>query len=124
MRGIFTYNRTDGRQIFFPITAIGHGRRKAWISEGTDNNGVLRYGDVKDRVPEARVMVYDLNQTPGAMYWLRAGERNGHQEGGDEYNCFSWDMNYYAFGFGTYHRFVFYNSSRGSDACLIKLIEE
>lgn len=124
MRGIFAYNPTDGRQIFFPITAVGHGRRKSWISEGSGNNGVLRYGDVKDLISEPRVMVYDLNQTPGAMYWLRTGKRNGHVEGGDKYHSFSWDMNYYTFGFGTYHRFVFYPGSRGSDALLIKLIEE
>ena len=123
MRGIFTYNPADGRQIFFPITAVGHGRRKSWISEGS-NNGVLRYGDVKDPIKEPRVMVYDLNQTPGAMYWLRAGRKDGHVEGGATFNSFSWDMNYYTFGFGTYHRFVFYPGSRGSDALLIKLIEE
>lgn len=124
MRGVFAYNPTDGRQIFFPITAKGHGRRKGWISEGS-NNGVLRYGDVKDPVTDGwRIMVYDLNQTPGAMYWLRAGRANGHVEGGTTLNAFSWDMNYYAFGFGTYHRFVFRPDSRGSDALLIKLIEE
>lgn len=128
MRGIFAYNAIEGnqyygRQIFFPITAIGHGRRKAWISEGS-NNGVLRYGDVKDAIEPPRIMVYDLNQTPGAMYWLRAGRKNGHVEGGASYNAFSWDMNYYTFGFGTYHRYVFRPDARGSDALLIKLIEQ
>ena len=67
-------------------------------------------------------MVYDLNQTPGAMYWLRAGRANGHVEGGTTFNAFSWDMNYYAFGFGTYHLFLFRPYYRGIDAHLIKLI--
>lgn len=126
MRGVVCYawNTATGKggfeQVFFPISASGYGRRKQWISEGT-NRGVLRYGDVKETVALPRAMVFDLCQTPGAMYWLRQGKYNGHFEGGTYYNSFAWDINYYIYAFETYH----YNGidGNGTDALLLKLVQ-
>lgn len=48
--GVIVYNRSTGAQIFFPVGADGHGRRKA--NEYTagfnrrDGNGIQRYGDI------------------------------------------------------------------------------
>ncbi|MCM1519383.1 MAG: hypothetical protein NC098_01190 [Lachnoclostridium sp.] len=138
MRGAICYAfNTDlgygnAEQVFFPIGVAGHGRRKAYYLEGTQK-GTLRYGDVHDPVTQSngdpRVMIYDLNQTEGAMYWLRRGRRGGHLEGSNAYPAYSWDINYYTYAFGSYHWNNFSSGdsngpTRGSDALFIKWVEE
>lgn len=126
MRGVVCYNWNTAtgkggfEQVFFPISASGFGRRKQYIMEG-DNRGVLRYGDLKETAELPRVQIFDLCQTPGAMYWLRQGEVRGHFEAGDYLDCFAWDINYYGYAFETYH----YNGigSGGSDALLLKWVQ-
>lgn len=129
MRGLVCYawNTETGRgnfeQVFFPISGSGHGRRKQWLSEGSDR-GVLRYGDVKYTLVPPRIQVFDLNQTPGAMYWIRQGVHSGRVEAGVKYASFSRDINYYTYAFGTYHDFCIGLSGdrAGSDALLVKMV--
>lgn len=126
MRGIICYdwNTTIGKgsfkQVFFPISASGYGRRKQWIME-EGNRGVLRYGDIKKPATLPRVQIFDLCQTPGAMYWLRAGKYQGHIEGGEKYDSFAFDINYYGYAFETYHTNGFNNA--GTDALLLKWVQ-
>lgn len=126
MRGVICYdwNTVTGKgsfqQVFFPISASGYGRRKQWIEE-QGKRGVLRYGDVNYPIPLPRVQVFDLCQTPGAMYWIREGRKNGHYEGGEYYNCFVYDINYYTYAFETYHTNGFGND--GTDALLLKWVQ-
>ena len=126
VRGVVCYNwntatgRGGFEQVFFPISASGYGRRKQWIME-VGNRGVLRYGDVKETIALPRVQVFDLCQTPGAMYWIRQGYQNGHFEGGKYYNCFAYDINYYTYAFETYHTNGLGNG--GSDALLLKWVQ-
>lgn len=126
MRGVICYhwNTATGQgtfsQVFFPISASGYGRRKQWIMEGS-SRGVLRYGDIKEPAALPRVQIFDLCQTPGAMYWIRAGKPRGHFEGGNYYNCFAYDINYYGYAFETYHHNGF--GEGGTDALLLKWVQ-
>ena len=134
MRGVIAYawNTESGRgnfeQVFFPISGSGHGRRKQWLEEG-DDRGVLRYSDVRYPLLDNRIMVFDLNQTPGAMYWFREGKHSGHVEENESgaksnYASFCADLNYYTFDFNYYHDFCIGVSSAraGSDALPIKWV--
>lgn len=129
MRGIICYawntetNTGNFEQVFFPISGSGHGRRKQWLEEG-DCRGVLRYSDVKYPLVPPRIQVFDLNQTPGAIYWIQKGKHGGHSEGSVTTASFAVDMNYYTYAFGTYHDYMFgiSNARKGSDALLIKWV--
>lgn len=133
MRGVIAYawntelGQGNFEQVFFPISGSGYGRRKQWLEEG-DNRGVLRYGDVKYPVVDLRVMVFDLNQTPGAIYWVREARYRGKVEEDESgemsyYACFAADMNYYTYDFGIYHDLCMGNSANpGSDALLLKWV--
>lgn len=140
MRGCFVYNNNDkdqkyyGRNIFFPIGAEGHGRRKAAYrtdpngdrsttsGELDENNGMLRYSNRYETYKGTELMYrplfYDLYKRPGAVYWC--GEVFNYKDG-DGLNS-AWDINYYtlnfdAFGPNALQRII------DSDACLIRAVE-
>lgn len=135
MRGVVVYNRTNARQIFFPISKSGHGRRNIAWQNTRANLGRLLYGDVDNVLKNAstnqnifRPIPYNLPNNPGALYWIRKIAPKGHVEGAKSTACAAWDMNYFNFDFGPYTANCLYKSTSyntedtGSDALPIRLV--
>ncbi|MCM1522071.1 MAG: hypothetical protein NC039_05395 [Muribaculaceae bacterium] len=144
MRGCFTYNRLDGRQVFFPIGRNGYGHRKAgrptmydtpkkpvpdhlgW-SVSEVGEGVLRYacGRVTFMHPTDdspnQPLFYDLFRREGAVYWA-----NGTGTYQEESGRTSLDINYWTFDFNPLGDEPFHGyedgKDYGSDACFIRLV--
>ncbi len=131
-RGIMVYNRTDGRQIFFPLGPQGMGRRSEFnmYRDANHNNvaatyrpnyyGMLRYGDTTYPLTNEwgtyniyRPIPYNLPYTAGAVYWIDIVRANG---GGDGVASGGWDMNYFNFDFNPY------TNNNNMDACPIKFV--
>lgn len=97
VRGALVYCLEHGDNLFFPLGALGHGRRTAheYYADngnmyGRNVNGLLAYGDVTSRlggrntaadagktgnvynltVNNYRPFVYRMPDQPGAIYWL------------------------------------------------------
>lgn len=122
MRGIVAYNRNNAHQIFFPLGVAGHGRRHQAFNSyaGRANRGRLLYGDVAGQLTSAddyyRPIPYNLGYSPGALYWIKQIQEDGHVEGdanGNQqyYPCAAWDMNYFSFDFGPYTSNVLWHST-------------
>lgn len=134
MRGCFVYNNNEtdatyyGRNIFFPIGAEGHGRRKdstrlinnspsTSAGEPILGGGVLRYSNRYEKYETPgeilyRPLFYDLYKRPGAVYWC------GENHNGNS----AWDINYYTLNFDAFATNAL-PKMETSDACLIRAVE-
>lgn len=143
MRTVIAYNKTNGNQVYFPLSASGYGRRNQCWQKNKVLAGRLLYGDVDYRLTEVvstdnyfRPIPYNLPYSGGAIYWINKIElgnpttKRGHHEGGKYYPCAGWDMNYFNFDFGSYTAACLTRSNTsatgwalGSDALPIRLVE-
>ena len=111
MRAVIVYNKTNGNQVYFPLSASGDGRRNQAFKSNTNKTlaGRLLYGDTDYRLTndqhrnnQFRPIPYNLPYSNGAIYWIKQINSKGHVEGGGNYPCAAWDMNYFNFDFGPY----------------------
>lgn len=121
MRGVFAYNANDGRNIFFPIGALGHGHRKQEHTEGdAAMRGILRYATSNKIFSLSspknymyRPLFYDLYSQPGAIYWTSSVSGTTGVD--------AWDINYFQLNFDTYTADnAWYDGT--SDACFVRLV--
>lgn len=104
MRGVFVYDSSTHKQIFFPIGKSGCGRRKSRTLSfrNSDPNGGLRYANRSEyygykadpdmgRLPYLPLF-YDLYRRTGAVYWV---------EGFDKKDT-AFDMNYHTMSFKSF----------------------
>ena len=143
MQGLFVWDRTNGRHLFFPIGTTGHGHRKgsdlyltAWGGDGKVKRDVLKYAQRSLEMPSATAqklpMLYDLWMRKGAIYWY---EENEFYTTGEE--KFAHDINYYTYDLNTYganpvtmvakgasdpHTGVACRSAQWSDACFVRCV--
>lgn len=124
MRGCFVYNKTTGKNLFFPIGASGYGHRKY------REEGVLRYASGRtDYYPlpgvNDRPLFYDLFRRPGALYWYQKAESvNGEA-------MIAWDINYFTFDFNNLGMSNVLNETSstknpviGSSACFVRCVKK
>lgn len=128
MRGVFVYDNTNGKNLFFPIGSSGYGHRKNSLSNGKNTyRGVLRYNSNSrwgyfnavsassyvNGVYDAPLF-FDVFRSEGACYWYGVGgpKRDGYDE------C-AWDMNYTTFDFSS---ITDTNLGTGADACFVRCI--
>lgn len=108
MQGLFVWDRTNARHLFFPIGATGYGHRKGsdlyrtdWGGDGNVKRDVLKYAQRSLEMPTATAqgipMLYDLWMRKGAIYWY---EENEFYTTGEE--RFAHDINYYTYDLNTY----------------------
>ena len=143
MQGLFVWDRTNGRHLFFPIGTTGHGHRKgsdlyltAWGGDGKVKRDVLKYAQRSLEMPSATAqklpMLYDLWMRKGAIYWY---EENEFYTTGEE--KFAHDINYYTYDLNTYganpvtmvakgasdpYKGVACRSAQWSDACFVRCV--
>lgn len=149
MRGCFIYNKTNGRNLFFPIGASGYGHRKqgygdmknwqgvvtgqGYIHGETKNTVVLRYSAGRSdkfnmTAGDEKPLFYDLYMRPGAIYWLQRVYPPGRD---GESDIMAWDINYFSFDFNLISKSNVYATLTGenkietpkSDACFIRCVE-
>lgn len=149
MRGCFIYNKTNGRNLFFPIGASGYGHRKqgygdmrnwqgvvtgqGYIHGETKNAVVLRYSAGRSdkfnmTAGDEKPLFYDLYMRPGAIYWLQRVYPPGRD---GESDIMAWDINYFSFDFNLISKSNVYATLTGenkietpkSDACFIRCVE-
>lgn len=144
MRVCVAYSINDGRNIIFPISKEGHGRRPlggAYAFSDIPNSsygyktsrkaGVLSYGGLASvlwaDVNKYRPITYNHYRTPGAVYWVN----QPHFVSGDANASYaSWDINYFTLTFNKYSEASLgnfkgdgvTNATTCSDALPIKLI--
>lgn len=125
MRGCFIYNKTNGRNLFFPIGASGYGHRKqgygdmrnwqgvvtgqGYIHGETKNTVVLRYSAGRSdkfnmTAGDEKPLFYDLYMRPGAIYWLQRVYPPGRD---GESDIMAWDINYFSFDFNLISKVMF-----------------
>ncbi len=93
MRGVFVYNVENGRNLFFPIGAVGYGHRKHQFAE--EAYGMLRYATTNVRIKSPyRPLLYNLDTQYGAIYWT-AGTTDGYTGDG-------WDINFNQLDFNVF----------------------
>lgn len=136
-RGMIVYNTDNGSQIFFPVGALGVGRRTIQSATGVDTYGQLRYSSVLSPLGllganSGRPIPNNMPAAPGAAWWY-------NQCVGDnmswEVNYF--DMNFEALDYGTGYTTGYsasqvgvsgtaaltqYNQTHGGDALPIRLV--
>ena len=143
MQGLFVWDRSNGRHIFFPIGSTGYGHRKgsdlyltAWGGDGNVKRDVLKYAQRSLEMPSATAqklpMLYDLWMRKGAIYWY---EENEFYTTGEE--KFAHDINYYTYDLNTYganpvtmvakgasdpYKGVACRSAQWSDACFVRCV--
>ena len=107
MRGIFVYNLSDARSVFFPVGCTGMGRRKDNGPNELDRRGVLRYAQ---RSPESRwgeglanyaPLFYYIHEFEGAIYWLNKEVviPEGFSDANGTAKANAWDINFRTFDF-------------------------
>lgn len=124
MRGCFVYNKTDGKNLFFPIGASGYGRRKtdrSWYGSGVNRPGALQYAYRSKRYSEYnegwktlqyRPLFEDVYMRPGAVYWCQK------YTGGKSYL----DINYFSLDFSLGGNEPLEGET--SSACFIRCVED
>ncbi len=144
MQGLFVWDRSNGRHLFFPIGSTGYGHRKgsdlyltAWGGDGNTKRDVLKYAQRSLEMPTATAqvlpMLYDLWMRKGAIYWY---EENEFYTTGKE--SYAHDINYYTYDLNTYganpvtmadkgasdphHTGVACRSAQWSDACFVRCV--
>ena len=130
MRGCFAYNKTSGKNLFFPIGASGYGHRRN--AEG----GILRYSAGQTGYfstsplpanPSDGIYTYpngvadaplfhDIYMRPGAVYWYRT--RGGTIPEGPHVG---WDINYFTFDF---YPIGNYSAGASQDACFVRCVKK
>ena len=148
MRGTFVYDYSDGTQLFFPIGTTGFGRRIAfdcnsdktaypneyakWFTFGAHLKYAQRHYEMPKATAENLPMLYNLFESPGAVYWLRNRVPDPNMSGSQtlQDGTIGFDMNYFTFGFevmrsanivGTYQNNP---SCFFSDACYVRCVVE
>lgn len=143
MQGLFVWDRTNARHLFFPIGASGYGHRKgsdlynvAWGGDGNVKRDVLKYAQRSLEMPTATAeklpMLYDLWMRKGAIYWYEENEfYTTYKE------SYAHDINYYTYDLNTYganpvtmaakgasdpHTGVACRSAQWSDACFVRCV--
>lgn len=137
MRGVFMYHR-DGRNLFLPIGATGHGHRQKdnyiGSASGTHRYAVLKYAQSAEELPAYNSdgstravtipMYYDLYRQNGAVYWYRYDREAGR------YYC-AWDINFTTCGFGDFlgNAFTGYyygdlSSANDSNLALVRCVQD
>ena len=127
MRGCFVYNKTTGKNLFFPVGASGYGHRKEERGTSENKKGVLRYSSnrYKELEDDTKPLFYDLYMRPGAVYWIGKLKKiytddniEGHKDDkGNPLPTFGWDFNYFTFDF-----FPIAATVR-EDACFIRCVD-
>ena len=143
MQGMFVWDRTNGRHLFFPIGASGYGHRKGsdlykteWGGNGNVKRDVLKYAQRSLEMPTATAeklpMLYDLWMRKGAIYWY---EENEFYKTDKE--KFAHDINYYTYDLNSYlanpvtmvdksasdkYTGVAHRSAQWSDACFVRCV--
>ena len=147
MQGLFVWDRTNARHIFFPIGASGYGHRKGsdlykneWGGDGNVKRDVLKYAQRSLEMPTATAekvpMLYDLWMRKGAIYWYEENEFYTTNK-----ELFAHDINYYTYDLNTYGanpvdlkvmNTVYYNrdarksiacrNAQWSDACYVRCV--
>ena len=141
MQGMFVWDKTNARHLFFPIGASGYGHRKgsdlykiSWGGDGNIKRDVLKYAQRSLEMPtETAVklpMLYDLWMRKGAIYWY---EENEFYSSGDE--KFAHDINYYTYDLNTYkanpvtmvakgssYKGTACRNAQWSDACFVRCV--
>lgn len=124
MRVVIAYNKGNGNQVYFPLSASGDGRRHQAFMGNDSRPGRLIYGDTDRRLTEEankknvyRPIPYNIPYSSGALYWIKKIKDKGHHEADGDYPCAAWDMNYFNFDFGPYtaNCLTYYNSGTNSD---------
>lgn len=128
MRGCFVYNSKNGKHVFFPIGASGHGHRKdrrlsySWASND-EIQAVLRYASSRNTnfsYPDKAPLFYDLYRRPGGIYWL---QETTYIYGNDPGHAIAWDFNYFTFDFNSITSGNVWGRD-GSDACFIRCVKD
>lgn len=148
MRGTFVYDYSNGTQLFFPIGTTGFGRRIAfdcnsdktaypneyakWFTFGAHLKYAQRHYEMPKATAENLPMLYNLFESPGAVYWSRNRVPDPNMSGLQtlQDGTIGFDMNYFTFGFevmrsanivGTYQNNP---SCFFSDACFVRCVIE
>lgn len=143
MQGLFVWDRTNARHLFFPIGASGYGHRKGsdlynvdWGGDGNVKRDVLKYAQRSLEMPTATAeklpMLYDLWMRKGAIYWYEENEfYTTYKE------SYAHDINYYTYDLNTYganpvtmaakgasdpHTGAACRSAQWSDACFVRCV--
>lgn len=151
MRTVIVYNKDNGNQVYFPLSASGDGRRHQAFKGNDTSPGRLLYGDTDYRLTNKRngnetdniyrPIPYNLPYNNGALYWIQQivydkDNKKGHYEASVWYPCAAWDMNYFNFDFEAYTANCLTWSggdtddgevkvwNTGSDALPIRLVKE
>ena len=143
MQGLFVWDRTNARHLFFPIGASGYGHRKgsdlynvAWGGDGNVKRDVLKYAQRSLEMPTATAeklpMLYDLWMRKGAIYWYEENEFYTLNK-----ESYAHDINYYTYDLNTYganpvtmaakgasdpHTGKACRSAQWSDACFVRCV--
>ena len=151
MQGLFVWDRTNGRHLFFPIGSTGYGHRKGsdlykageppgvkdgWGGDGVVRRDILKYAQRSLEMPtytaERVPMLYDLWMRKGAIYWYEENEFYTVNK-----ESFAHDINYYTYDLNTYganpvtmaakgasdpHTGVAHRSAQWSDACFVRCV--
>lgn len=130
MRGFIVYNPKNAHQIFFPIGAMGIGRRTVQLVNNTTFRGELRYGALSSpfnvlsngKVSNNvyRPIPYNIPGAPGAIYWIDKAYYGTDPVTNKNMDMLGWDMNYFDMNFNQYDYAV--SNTPDGDALPIKLI--
>ena len=143
MQGLFVWDRTNARHLFFPIGATGYGHRKGsdlyfidWGGDGNVKRDVLKYAQRSLEMPKPTAekipMLYDLWMRKGAIYWYEENEfyTNSQEKFAHDINYYTYDLNSYganpvtmvAKGDTDPHTNVACRSAQWSDACFVRCV--
>ncbi|MBD5232611.1 MAG: hypothetical protein HDS65_00365 [Bacteroidales bacterium] len=140
MRGIIIYSKKKGDNIFLPLGATGHGRRRSRkptaspSSASYTQNGYMRYGDLDDPMTGNtnifRPMAWNLKDQYGAVYWTSCGTASIASDlaskdalFNDEGYIVAFDMNYGNYMVTRGRSKQYNNSGVGWDALPLRLVK-
>lgn len=129
MRGCFIYNTETGNNLFFPIGATGHGRRKSdkeWYGSTKNEPGTLQYAFRSELYKDIntlpyRPIFYDVYRRSGASYWCNQIQVKANNA--DKKAHASLDINYFSFDFGLADDECI-QGTEGTSACFIRCVED
>ncbi|MDE7154056.1 MAG: hypothetical protein K2O00_06395 [Muribaculaceae bacterium] len=107
VRSCVVYEESGGRNIIFPLSKIGQGRR-----QGPSGSGRLTYTGLTTLLPNKndngewtnaayRPNSYNIYRRPGAVYWIRKPVTK-KVNGKEQPDYASWDINYFTIVFNPY----------------------
>lgn len=142
MRGVFVCDTITGTNLFFPIGASGYGRFKQLSPTERYNRqragwaGVVQYANRYKYFPETdtdgaagypvryKPLFWDLWERPGALYWLAPDESEKY---GLDINYYTYDFNvgtHDNLGIGKWEGWAGGPDPSGTDAILLRLVED